>query len=406
MRSTWSRPDFFASLALLAIFCVLSGMANADSRSQAKRIHDRIAGVPPDDATLTLMADDIDRGDPMAAALRATEAPEFYGVTLRNFAAPWTNREGNVFVPLNDYTATVIGMVRDELDFRLVLSGDVLYVGSGAGVPAYSPASNAHYEALDERGADLKAVLRRESQSALTGIPADAAAGVMTSRAAARAFFIAGTNRAMFRFTLVNHLCMDLEQVMDVSRPPDRIRQDVSRSPGGDSRVFLNNCIGCHSGMDPLAQSFAYYDFVYDRESDPEGQSGALRYNGPGEVDPVTGSRVVAKYFNNATTFAHGFVTPDDAWSNYWREGPNSLLGWDSSLPGSGNGARSMGEELANSDAFASCQVRKVFENVCLRPTRDAGDRAQIDGMVGAFRSDGYNLKRTFAAAAVYCMGE
>ena len=48
---------------------------------------------------------------------------------------------------------------------------------------------------------------------------------------------------------------------MDTTRPPDRIRQDVARSPGGDSRLFLNNCVGCHSGMDPMAQAFAYYNF-------------------------------------------------------------------------------------------------------------------------------------------------
>jgi hypothetical protein len=210
----------------------------------------------------------------------------------------------------------------------------------------------------------------------------------------------------MFRFTLVNHLCTDLEQVMDVARPPDRIRQDVSRSPGGDSRVFLNNCIGCHAGMDPLAQAFAYYDYAYDRDTDPEGEFGVLRYNGPGAIDPVTGTRVVRKYFNNASTFVHGFVTSDDTWSNYWREGPNSLLGWDESLPGAGSGAKSMGEELAHSEAFAQCQVRKVFENVCLRPPRDGGDRAQVDSMVSAFRSEGYNLKRVFAASAVYCMGD
>ena len=48
---------------------------------------------------------------------------------------------------------------------------------------------------------------------------------------------------------------------MDITRPPDRIRQDPSRSPGGDSRVFLNQCIGCHSGMDALAGAFAYYNY-------------------------------------------------------------------------------------------------------------------------------------------------
>ena len=51
----------------------------------------------------------------------------------------------------------------------------------------------------------------------------------------------------MFRFTLMSQLCRDLEQISDTTRTPDRIRQDVSRSPGGDSRVFLNNCIGCHT---------------------------------------------------------------------------------------------------------------------------------------------------------------
>ena len=73
----------------------------------------------------------------------------------------------------------------------------------------------------------------------------------MTTRAAAQAFFIAGTNRAMFRYTMMNHLCMDLEQVQDPTRPPDRVRQDVSRSPGGDSRVFLNNCVGVPRGHGP-----------------------------------------------------------------------------------------------------------------------------------------------------------
>ena len=44
--------------------------------------------------------------------------------------------------------------------------------------------------------------LELRSQSQIMGIPAGATAGVMTSRAASEAFFVAGTNRAMFRFTL------------------------------------------------------------------------------------------------------------------------------------------------------------------------------------------------------------
>ena len=114
---------------------------------------------------------------------------------------------------------------------------------------------------LDDQGIDLKTSPVRTMQTAVTGLPPQATAGVMTTRAAAEAFFVAGTNRAMFRFTVLNHLCRDLEQIKDTTLPADRIRQDVSRSPGGDSRIFLNDCIGCHSGMDPLAQAFAYYNF-------------------------------------------------------------------------------------------------------------------------------------------------
>ncbi|MFK7915038.1 MAG: hypothetical protein AB8B93_14075 [Pseudomonadales bacterium] len=400
--SAVGRSTFWCALALT--LSLGSSTAWSDSRDQAKRIHDRIAGVPADAATLNSMAAAIDSGDAFDAALMATEQPEFYSVTLRNFAAPWTNRDQSVFVPLDDYIATVIGMVRDDRDFRGILSEDVLYTGSGAGVPGYSTTNNAHYEALEN--ADLQAVLQSTTQSSLTGVPADATAGVMTTRSAAKAFFIDGTNRAMFRFTMLNHLCRDMEQVHDTSRAPDRIRQDVSRSPGGDARVFLNNCVGCHSGMDPLAQAFAYYDYQYNVDIDPNAENGSINYNGPGQLDVDTGTRVESKYFNNANNFEHGFQTPDDAWTNYWRSGQNAVLGWDTALTGSGSGAKSMGRELAHSTAFAQCQVEKVFTNVCLRSPADSADRTEVSNMVSSFRSNGHNLRRVFAESAAYCMGD
>ena len=259
---------------------------------------------------------------------------------------------------------------------------------------------------IEEQGLSLKDSLTLVSQSSRNGLPSAATAGVMTSRAAAKSFFKDGTNRAMLRFTALNHLCNDMEQLNDITRAPDRIRQDVSRSPGGDSRIFLNSCIGCHNGMDPLAQSFAYYEYDYNVETDPEGLNGSLTYNNEGMIDPVTGTRVQSKYHNNATNFEYGYVTPNDHWANYWREGQNKLLGWDNSLSGSGEGAKSMGMELAHSNAFAECQVTKVFKNVCLRSPIDRSDRDQISTMVTSFASSGYKLKQVFADSAEYCMGE
>jgi hypothetical protein len=377
----------FVAIALL--LCSVS-IAFAGPREQAARIHDRLAGVPADDATLTAMAANLP-GNPRAAANIAMDNPNFYAVTLKNFAAPWTNRDQNAFVPLNDYVTLVIGMVRDSasVPFNQILSGNLLYVANGVSPPP-SASNNLHFEALERRMREPSFnpnELTQTTQSAVYGTPAAATAGAMTTRAAAEAFFIAGTNRAMFRFTLMNHMCMDLEQVHDTSIPPDRIRQDVSRSPGGDSRVFLNNCIGCHAGMDPLAQAFAYYDF--------DEASTALVYD-PAEVNP--------KYFNNDTTFADGFVTPDDSWHNHWRNGQNALIGWDTTLPQHGVGAKSLGEELAATQAFAQCQVKKVFKAVCLRDP-DIGDATQINTMTNAFQG-AYNLKQVFAESAGYCMGQ
>ncbi len=376
----------FVCSLLLGAFSV----AQAGPRDQARRIHDRLAGVPPSETVLSQMEADITANDAIGAAFRAMNHPGFYNATLKNFAAPWTNRAESVFVPLNDYTATVIGMIRDDVPFNTLLSADLVYIGNGGlGLPAYSMANNNHYETMENQGVDLQAGLVATTQSAVTSLAGNATAGVMTTRAAAEAFFIAGTNRAMFRFTMMNHLCNDLEQIKVTTYPPDRIRQDVSRSPGGDSRIFLNNCVGCHSGQDPLAGAFAYYNF--------DETTGSIEYT-PGTVQP--------KYFNNDNNFVFGFVTQDDSWENRWRTGPNQLLGWDPNLPGAGNGAKSMGQELANSDAFASCQVEKVFRNVCFRDPVDGNDRGQIDAMVASLKASNYNMKQVFAESAAYCMGD
>ena len=376
------------AFALLSIGLI--NTASAGPREQAKRIHDRLAGVPPTETVLSLMEGQVSgsTGTPMDAAVEAMKNPNFYNVTLKNFAAPWTNRDQNVFVPLNDYTATVVGMIRDGEPFNTLFSADILYIGPGS-LPPYSNSNNNHYEQIEIQGVDMMSGLQKVTQSTFNGLPPGAPAGVWTTRAAAEAFFTAGTNRAQFRFTMLNHMCNDMEQVHDVKLPPDRVRQDVSRSPGGDSRLFLNNCIGCHNGMDPLAGAFAYYNF--------DELSGSIQYT-PGVVQP--------KYFNNNANFEFGYVTTDDSWANYWREGQNQFLGWDTNQPASGFGAASMGRELANSDAFAKCQVKKVFRAVCLRDPENAADRSQVDNvMVPSFKA-GYQMKQTFAEAAVYCMGQ
>ena len=382
------RKTLAVAAALLAALQPFTPVL-AGATEQAERLFGRITGTPPSAAVLTQMSTDISSGNAVAAAQIAMQDPNFYNVTLRNFAAPMTNKAQSVFVPLNDYTATIIGMVRDNVPFNTVLSADLIYTGNVSGAPAYSPANNNHYQYLDTNGADLSKVLQPQTQSALTGIPSAATAGVMTTYGGASAFFYKGTNRAMVRFTMINYMCNDLNTIMDITRPPDRIRQDPSRSPGGDSRVFLSSCIGCHSGMDALAGAFAYYEF--------DVTSGQTVY---------TAGQVQGKYAINTGNFPYGHITIDDSWVNYWRSGPNALLGWSGALPGSGNGAKSFGQEIENSTQFANCQVQKVFQAMCLRPPGNAADRAQATKITSDFVSSNYNMKTAFAETAVYCMGQ
>ncbi|MEZ4216900.1 MAG: hypothetical protein R3E88_10525 [Myxococcota bacterium] len=376
-----------------------AAMAGPVERDRAKRIHDRLVGVPPDETTLTLMEQDIVATDVRGAAFRAMAHPEFFTTSLKNWITPWTNEEQTSFAPLNDYTATVIGIVRDGRPFTEVLYDDVLYVGaSSLGLTPYSHDDNFHYEELEAAHVDLSnpTLLVRQTQSGQSGsqVQASEAAGVLTTRAAGKAFFRAGTNRRMWRYTAMNFLCRDMEQLSDNTRPADRVRQDVSRSPGGDSSVFLNMCVGCHAPMDAVAGAFAYFEWVPD-PNDPD----------LGRVVHTPGA-VQGKYLINATTFPFGYLTTDNRWDNYWREGDYSVLGWNGPSSG-GWGAKSLGQEIALSDAFAECQVQKIWKRVCFREPANLAERQEVSRIAtDVFAANSYDIREAFAAVAEYCMDD
>ena len=135
---------------------MLTHSAHAGDSEQARRIYDRIAGVPPTAAVMveleSAMAGTnaecatfaLTGNDPAkeCVAYLAMKDVNFYNVTLKNFAAPWTNRDQSVFVPLNDYIATVIGMIRDDIPFNELLSRDIIYVGRDGNVPFITGAFN------------------------------------------------------------------------------------------------------------------------------------------------------------------------------------------------------------------------------------------------------------------------
>jgi hypothetical protein len=85
------------STALIATFVALAlastGLAHAGAREQAKRLHDRLAGVPPSAAVLTQMETMVASGPAGAlqAAAIAMQSPAFYSVVLKVKSSPKTD---------------------------------------------------------------------------------------------------------------------------------------------------------------------------------------------------------------------------------------------------------------------------------------------------------------------------
>ena len=391
-----AKQNFLRNLSIVFVLSCTAGasLSYAGPREQAKRIHDRLVGVPPSGAVIDSMAAKISGGDGIGAALEAMNNPVFYNTTIREFATPWTNREQSVYVDMNDSVATVIGMIRDEVPFDQVLYEDIVYVGSANATNiAYSQTDNDHYLDLQLNRIDLSdpANLSRQRQSDLPGSPlgVNETAGIMTTRGFSEAYLVAGTNRAALNFASMNFLCMDMEAFRDITAHPDRIRQDVTRSPGGESDIFLNDCLSCHAGLDGLDGAFAYYDFDEDTQQ-----------------TVYTGGSVQPKFIKDAGTFRYGYETKDDSWINYWRTGPNAFVGWNGPGSGAGTGAKSLGVELAQTRQFAKCQVEKVFEKVCYRTPNGQADLQAVENIATSFETNNRSMKRVFAETALHCMGD
>lgn len=386
IKYTQRRLRFnFLTLLFSLLFSIASTAQTTQGtpREAAWKIHNRLVGVPPSPAVLQQMEQLITANQMAAAAQLAMENPFFYSVTLKNWIKKWTNIDQSNRVEFNDYTATVLGMIRDDIPFDTVLYGDHLYVVTPDGtLPAYSNENNNHYREAEARKLDLKTALVYRAQSQMNNI--EDTAGVLTTRASGEAFFSAGTNRRVTRFTFMNFLCRDFEALHDSNVPDIYVRRDVERDPGGDSRTYRNNCVGCHAGQDALGGAWAYFDYVGNR----------LIHNP---------DRVVPK-MNLNNLFEDGHVVEDDSWVNLWHLGVNSNLGFRGQQEG--NGARTLGFMLARSQAFGQCMAKRVYEWVCLRSDEEAADKVVLAELAALFEANNqYNMKNLIAQTSARCFG-
>ena len=154
--------------------------------------------------------------------------------------------------------------------------------------------------------------------------------------------------------------------------------------------------------MDGFRGAFARYDF----------QNNFVKYasyynDGGGENNMRQSPAGVARKMNiNSSTFSSGFSTTDDTWINNARSPANNVLfGWRGVID-SGSGVKQMARTIANSRAFSSCMVKKVYREVCRRKV-SSYESEMIKSMTTSFENKGYNLKSLFEEIAIRpeCLG-
>lgn len=318
---------------------------------------------------------------PTIIAAANSASSSFYRSTVKDFGARMSNRDETINVPLNDFTATIIGAVRDKINAKLLLSDNFYYQAdpSKAAVPSDELndilKSNNHYEALERGGFDLKSVLIKKKQILVTGDGTAftenvSPAGLLTTRQWAAAHMIAGTNRRAVEYSLRQFTCTPIESAADSTGPEDVVGRDVDRNPGGSMAKFTTSCRACHTVLDGFRPAFAYMTFsngylkhsalVPNSTQDNlnEDTSPAMR------IHPAA-PRVTRKMNHNEEAFVKGKIVTDDTWVNNANNGTNrNQFGWTMM---SGTGVAQFGKALAESKAFPRCMAKRVFFSVCKR---------------------------------------
>ena len=376
-------PLLAVGLAVSAVATVSSVFAAVNledpSARYAQRLFQRVVGAPirVDTPLFERITRLVAEKKYEAAALAAMTDPRFYAVRVRNFSAPIGTLDGNPQDGFNDLQAMFIGVIRDDIDARQLLTGDFRYEGySDLGLPVVSKSDNAHFAQFEARRLDYFRNLTRVPEQ---WKDIEEAAGVLTSRTWASVFFKAGTNRRAVQYTFQSFLCTPIDIWKDRGRPDLFVGRDVERTPGGNAATYQNHCRNCHGQMDGMRGAFGRFDF----------KDNAITWMGRTEI--------AAKMNQNSEKYPEGYVMVDDAWVNYATEHHNTVFGWRGPLEG--HGVNAFGRMISESKGFSSCMARRVFSEVCNRPPTDP-EQMMIQSLADRFEAGGYKFKSLFAAVA------
>lgn len=383
--------SIFSLTFLVTVSIIVTDLFHAraygDSPEQitAQSIYRRITGsqIPITDSKIVEMAALIKAGNVKAAALVATEDPKFLSGIIVPLAAKLGSFEASSFVPFNDFQALFVGVVRDDLDARELLTANYAYQFSAA--PPRSRNDNKNYGYYDFSASKLSSTELVKVTPQWANQAERDVAGLMTTRGWAEAHYNGGTNRRAVERAFNMFLCSPIEKWRDVTVTPFYIGRDVDRAPSGDPAIFQSTCRGCHNSMDAMRPAFGQFDFVNEK----------MIY---------MGSRYsIAPKFNiHNTVFPQGYAVASDDWFNQTVEGYDQYFGWNG--PTEGSGIQEFGAMIANSEAYKRCFANRAFTSICRRDA-SAAENTLIAQLADEFGKDNYSIKSLFAntAAKVDC---
>ncbi len=416
----------------------LVGTATQTLRQEARRMVERLTGVsvPIDHPMVIRVEQKLLTGDRLGGAKIITGDktsgepghPEFLNTVVKQLAVKMSNREETIRASFNDMAASFIGVTRDERNAQELLSGDFFYMANPALAAVRSDVfrdvlvSNNHYQDLESGNWDIGKVLMRvpgpdnptgfvkgqqlatDASGAMTPNPDPA--GVLTSRAFMGAHAIAGTNRRMIEYSFLEFMCIPMAEMADTSASPARIGRDIDRTPGGDATKFETSCKGCHTVMDGFRGAFSKFDFTNKNINNSAFSfiRNTMVSSGPMgfDEDEVDKYGTVRKMNHNETTFPNGYTITDDSFVNNavgMVNGPR--FGWGGANKLGGIGAGQFGRLLSDSNRFAQCMAKRVYEKVCTPNVKsDSKITELVSGFAQKFKANGYNLKALFQDVA------
>ncbi|UXR63099.1 hypothetical protein EZJ49_08420 [Bdellovibrio bacteriovorus] len=236
---------------------------------------------------LKKVAELISQNNDRGAANYITTTPDFLNVQVKNLSLRLSNKDESVKVPFNDFSALVVGVVRDNADFRDILTADYSYEVRGVANDTdertryinqnnYTPIETTYLDMTNKgilvKNSSQKLVRNfwdtEDTQANYKAGPVVAlgtnpeAAGVFTTRTFAERNLSGGTNRRAVEFSLKQFLCVSMAEAADSSASDQYVGRDVERFPAGDHNKYLTSCKSCHSVMDGMRGAFAKMEYV------------------------------------------------------------------------------------------------------------------------------------------------